>query len=114
MSNFKVRKTIWKNKVEKLEINFPYYAWDSNKKESMVKLDVVYYENLPDKPIKWIKKVTLMKGFSLDSKIVVSHISTAGVNVISEDIIYVIRNFDIISDEDEFNKFMQLIINDVI
>lgn len=112
MATFKVKKTIWKQKVEPIEIQFPYYAWDSHKKESMVKLDVVYYDTLPNKPIKWIKKVELMKGFSLNSKIVISHITTEGVNVLSEDIIRIIRDFNIMSNEEEYIEFRQSIIEE--
>ena len=112
MEKYKVKKTIWKEEIEEIEIKFPYYAWDTNKKECMIKLDVVRYENLPNKPIKWIKKIELMKGFSFNSKIIIGHITTAGENIISEDIVRIIKDFDIMSNEEEFNNFRQSIIDE--
>jgi hypothetical protein len=104
----KIEETKLVNNVIERDVNFPYIAWYSNKKDEIIKIYYEYGDVLPNIP-KFLKCITIRNGWNINPLITIRiiHINNG---IISDDIIQLLRDYTDMATEQEYNYFKQSVL----
>jgi len=98
------------------EVVFPYYAWYSEKKESIIKMYPQYYKYTSK--LQYIIIIKIIKDWNVDTQIIKDHIvvleSDRYTSIIDEKIQTYLTDYWILATEEEFLKFRQQAIEDLL
>lgn len=104
------------SKIIDKNIEFPYYGWWDHKKNHIIKMDIVYYDNkIPTigGKISHINVIEINHGFGIHTSIKKDTVRVGNLDIVSNDINYYLRDYSDIATEIEYNNFKKQALKDL-
>ncbi len=104
-------------KIAHKHIEFPYYGWWDHKKDNIIKMDIVYYDNdvinIIANKISHINIIEINYGFCVNTNIKKSKVRVGNLDIVNNDINHYLRDYCDMATEEEYNKFKKQALKDL-
>lgn len=106
----KVKKQVFKENIETIEVTFPYFGWWDSDKDEIIRIDIEYYTY--NASVSHLKYVKICNNWGSTPSIIAG-IVRAERNIVGEDLTILLRDYADIATEEEFEKFKEDALNKI-